>query len=143
MYENNTRGAIKYPDRYKQAKLISYQGMVRLRKITPTDIDGLIDYNGNAFVYMEGKLENKELDYGQRLALENIVKSHKKANNISRVFVFRYNEPPDIIVVAKDKLVSEVYDSETLMWNKPKQEITLLEAIKEFEDYCLLNNISI
>lgn len=55
MYDEVGRGEIKFIDRYKQ--LISYEGLERHRKITPTDIDGVIDYNGNAFIFLEGKLE--------------------------------------------------------------------------------------
>jgi len=59
---NHIRGLIKYPSRYKQ--LISFEGLERHRKITPTDIDGLIDYAGNAFFYMECKLESKYFNEG-------------------------------------------------------------------------------
>ena len=47
------RGSIKFPVRYKQ--LITYEGMERMQKLTPTNIAGLIDYNGNAFIFIECK----------------------------------------------------------------------------------------
>lgn len=143
MYETVDRGAIKNIARYRQSKLISYEGMVRKRNITPTDIDGLIDYNGNAFVYIEGKLYGKNLDYGQKLAFENIIKSHKRAGDIAVVFVFRHTEDSDKIIIAKDKVVSDIYSTETLKWEIPEKETTLLKSIEKFEKYCTEKNIEI
>lgn len=43
---------------------------LRFGKITPTDIDGMIEYHNLCYVYIETKYESAELPYGQRLALE-------------------------------------------------------------------------
>lgn len=146
MYEDDDRrGSIKYPELYKKAKLISYQGMVRMRKITPTDIDGLIDYNGNLFVYLEGKLIGKSLDYGQKLCFEHLVQSHKKAGNFSWVLVFEYDEQimEDEIIIAKNKSVREIYDSINLIWRPPEKKLTLITAIEGIENYCIKHGIKI
>jgi hypothetical protein len=140
---DDRRGTIKYPERYIQSKLISYQGMVRIRNITPTDIDGLIDYNGNVFVYLEGKLIGKDLDYGQRLCFEHLVQSHEKAGNFSWVLVFEFNEPVTEIIIAKNKFVREIYESKRLKWRPPEKKITLIEAIEEIENYCTKRGIQI
>ena len=126
------RGEIKYLERYKQ--LISYAGMELTRKITPTDIDGFIDLKGKCFIYIEGKLINKELDYGQRLALENVVKSHEKADHKSIAIIFRLNSKPDDLIDAKSQIVSEVYlkYNNNYKWRKPPK-VNLLT--------CLLNYI--
>jgi hypothetical protein len=43
------RGKIRNEKYAKQ--LNDFRGLLRRRGITPTDIDGLIDYNGKAFIF--------------------------------------------------------------------------------------------
>lgn len=138
------RGSIKFPERYKQ--LISYEGLERHRKITPTDIDGLIDYAGNAFLYMECKHINKYtqagLDFGQRRALENLVNSNIESGKLSMAIIFTHNCNPDEIILAKDMIVQEVYFRNK--WKPPKiKNWTVINAIEWFEKHCKLNNIFI
>jgi hypothetical protein len=138
--ENIERGDIKDVNRYKQ--LISYAGLERRRKITPTDIDGLIDYNGNSFIYMEGKMTGKAIDYGQKKALQNLIDSHEKAGNPSIAIIFRHDEPPDQKIIAKDKLISEIYYKGE--WRPPsKVGITVLEFIEKWEEYWDNKNYSL
>jgi hypothetical protein len=130
------RGTIKYLNRYKQSKLISYEGMVRRRNITPTDIDGFIDYNGRVFIWLEGKLIDKNLDFGQELALMHLVQMAKDAGRFACVIVFYFLDPEDSIIVAKDKYVYKTYDSISLEWKEPKNPVTLLRYIEQIESYC-------
>jgi len=51
---------------------------MRWKNITPTDIDGLIDFGNKLFVLFELKYDNHEVPYGQRLAIERIVDNLKK-----------------------------------------------------------------
>lgn len=142
--ENNLRGSIKYIDRYKQ--LISFEGLERHRKITPTDIDGLIDYAGNAFFYMECKLdikyEEEGLDFGQRRAIENLIESHTIAGHIAMAIIFTHNCKSEEIILAKNKIVREIYFQHK--WQTPKlNNWTVIQAIDWFEEYCKKNNIYI
>jgi len=141
--QNLERGSIKYPERYKQ--LISYAGLERHRHITPTDIDGLIDYNGNAFFYMECKHEDRYfdagLDIGQRKAIENMVNSHIKAGHKAIAIIFIHNCNPGELIIAKDMIVKEVYFEHK--WKTPKSNWTVINAIDWFEGYCKKNNIHI
>lgn len=65
----NNRGAIHNRPRAKQLR--DYSGL-RFGKITPTDIDGLIEYKNKAYVILELKYGDTELPFGQRLALERL-----------------------------------------------------------------------
>jgi len=138
-----SRGSIKWPERYKQ--LISYEGLERHRHITPTDIDGMIDYNGNAFLYFEckhgGKYNEEGLDYGQKRALENIINSHIKANKISMVIVFIHYCAANEIIMAKEQSVVEIYWQGR--WSKTDPFWNVLDAINWFENYCKNKEISI
>jgi len=124
------RGKIKYIKRYKQ--LISYEGLERLRKITPTDIDGLIDYNGNAFIFLEAKLEGKEIDYGQKLALENLINGLNESGHPACCLIFRHNKEPEELIIAKDCIVSEIYYQGKWRYYNKKN---VLYYIKEFEKH--------
>ena len=63
------RGEIHSRDRARQLR--DYSGL-RFGNITPTDIDGLIEYHGKAFVIIELKYGDADVPFGQMLALERL-----------------------------------------------------------------------
>ena len=69
------RGVIYNPERSRQIK--DFSGL-RYGTITPTDLDGLIDFGNKIFVYMEFKCAGIEINRGQELAIERIVDDHKR-----------------------------------------------------------------
>lgn len=67
----DNRGKINYKSRSKQVK--DYSG-VRYGNITPTDIDGFLDFGNKIFAVLEYKHVNApSLTYGQELALVRLV----------------------------------------------------------------------
>lgn len=56
-------------NRARKQQILDFSGLV-FGKITPTDIDGMIEYHGKAFVYYEFKYLNADTKYGQRTAFE-------------------------------------------------------------------------
>lgn len=134
MYETVPRGTIKHINRFKQ--VISFEGMERLRKITPTDIDGFIDYGGKFFIYMECKHENKNLEYGQRLAMESVVKSHTKAGHKACAIWFTHNSASDEVIICRDAKVKMVYGVKKgiLRWIEIYNK-TVMNVIEELEKY--------
>ena len=133
---NQIRGAIHNKKRYKQ--LFDYSGLLLHRNITPTDIDGLIDFGGNAFIYMEAKLIDAEVKMGQRIAFENIVKSHEKAGNKAIAIIWRHNVPEDEIIQAHTKFVDEYFINHTrhgFTWLREYKETNLLTFIKFITDH--------
>jgi len=130
MYEiNEMMGEIRHEERIKQ--VISFAGIKRRRNIRPMDIDGLIDYNGRSFVYFEGKLIDREIDRGQKSALENAVNSHAKAGHHACAVIFRHNVPVNEIVVAAVHPVSDIYYLSK--WRPPAVPMNLLEFIEKWE----------
>ncbi len=107
--------------------------MVIHRDISPTDIDGLVDLKGNAFVYLEGKLIDAELPRGQRLALENVCKSHEKAMHPTIAIVYTHNVPRDQDVIVKDQFVKEVFWLGK--WRTQHSPITVLAKIHSFKEW--------
>lgn len=60
------RGKIEHRNRKKQ--IVDFSGL-KYGNITPTDMDGLIEYKNRAYVILEIKLKGVELPHGQELAL--------------------------------------------------------------------------
>lgn len=125
------RGDIKNLSRYKQ--LFSYSGLRRHRNITPTDIDGLIDYNGNAFVVLEAKLINKDLDFGQKKAFENLINGLQESGRPACCLVFRHDCKEDEIIIVDKCVVSEMYYQGK--WRSDNKR-TVLQCIESFEKHC-------
>lgn len=69
-YENDNRGKIQYRDRARQ--IIDFSNL-RYGNITPTDIDGLIEYHDKAVLFLEYKYLDAEMPRGQKIAYERIV----------------------------------------------------------------------
>lgn len=64
------RGAVTYKARAKQER--DFTGL-RYGNITPTDIDGLIEYHDKCYVFYEAKHVNAPpMTEGQRIALERL-----------------------------------------------------------------------
>jgi hypothetical protein len=67
------------------------------RNIRPTDIDGMVEINGN-FLFLEEKSAKKSLDAGQRIALKELSR-----NPNTTVLVFRPGRAADMeVMVLKD-----------------------------------------
>lgn len=66
---------------------------VRYGKITPTDIDGFMEFKDKAFIFVEAKYKDAILPFGQELALtrlcDQVSKDGKKA---AVVFVVSWEE---------------------------------------------------
>lgn len=133
MEQSYERGNIKYKGRAKQIN--SFNGMIRRRNITPTDIDGIIDYGGKAFVILEGKYGDAELPKGQRMALENLANTILEAKKKSLVIVYRHyvHNVSDDINVSK-QFVSEIYFKRK--WFQVGFDKTVLQIIEIFENDC-------
>ena len=65
------RGAIG--DRRRRQQIVNYEEL-RFGNITPTDMDGMIEYRGKGYVFMEFKLRAAPLKEGQRLCMERLVR---------------------------------------------------------------------
>ena len=64
-----TENKIHTPERIKQ--IVSFEGL-DFKGSHPTDIDGLLEFNGKLFIFFEIKLKGTDLPKGQRIAYENI-----------------------------------------------------------------------
>jgi len=81
---SNVRGVILNEARKQQ--IIDFSGL-RYGNITPTDIDGAIEYKNKAYIFLEYKYGNTELPYGQRLAIKRLVQDADAAGKASIAIV--------------------------------------------------------
>ena len=123
---------IKNPKHIKQIQ--DFTGIERTRSIRPTDIDGLIDYAGHSFIYMEGKYNNKELPKGQKIALQNVVNSHNMAGHTAAAIIYNHNEKAPQPVIVAQCLVTKIYYKGK--WTEA-ENITVLQFIEKWESRIL------
>lgn len=140
MHGENKPGEVFNEERLKQSLL--FTGMERMRGITPTDIDMVIEYGGKAFFYGECKTEGKEMPHGQRKLYERAVDFNNKAGIISAAILFTHNVPTPEPIIAKDQMVKKVY-FQGKWTDVSTSNITVLDAIIKFEKYCEKKNIKL
>lgn len=82
------RGVIHNPDRRRQ--LISFHGL-RWGRITPTDLDLSVDFQGRQFVFAEIKMIGQRVGTGQGLNLSRIVDCLELAGRQAVLFVAEHD----------------------------------------------------
>ena len=107
LYTDDNRGTIQNRERARQ--IINFHGL-RIRNITPTDIDGFIEYQDKAMIFLEFKYLDADLPYGQRIALERLVNNIDKSGKEAVLFVCEHNvQDCTKDVVAEKAIVRKFY----------------------------------
>jgi beta-xylosidase len=134
----NDRGKILHPDRKQQIN--DFSGL-RYENITPTDIDGLIEYKDKAYVFLEIKYGDAKLPYGQRLAIERLIKDVSKTGKSAIAIVAQHDvfNTKDSVPVAECE-VREVYLFTQKQWRKTKKIVNVKQCIDGFIDYYVCKN---
>lgn len=97
------RGVIQNKDKALQVNNFDH---LLYGKITPTDIDGLIELRNRAYVFIETKNDGAEIKPGQRLAIERLVKDLRTKKPTIALIARHHITPPNDIPTA-DCIVSE------------------------------------
>lgn len=103
---------------------------LRFGNITPTDIDGAIEYHNKAYVYIEIKYANSEVPFGQRLFLE------RQCDDMSVV------KPAISIISFHDTMYGDIDVGNTIVseyrykrnWHNTKIRMSTRELIEKFLD---------
>jgi len=118
------RGKIEH--RNRAAQIRDFSGL-RYGNITPTDIDGLIEYKDSLFIFFELKMSGVDLPYGQALAIQRLCDS--------------LNKPAIAFVANHDHQIGEDIDTANAVvcryywhgkWYESTGNITLKTAIDGF-----------
>lgn len=118
------RGKIEHRERAAQIR--DFSGL-RYGNITPTDIDGLIEYKDRLFIFFELKMSGVDLPYGQALAIQRICDSLKKP---AIAFVANHNTPIGQDIDTASAVVCQYYWHGK--WYESAGTITLKTAIDGF-----------
>lgn len=122
------RGVITNPDRARQLR--DYNGL-QYGSITPTDIDGFIEYHDKAYIFIELKYKDAPLPFGQRLAYERLIDDLSKTGKpaLCIIAVHKVSDPSVDIDVAKTIVGEYRWKGEWLTLNG---RITVKSFINEF-----------
>lgn len=125
--DEKDRGKIVNRDRATQ---INDFHNIRYGKITPTDLDGFIDYHGALFIYFEIKYKDTQLHFGQKLALERLCDASQSGGIKSYLIISRHGvENPNEDVDVSQTLVSDLRYCR--QWYDMKMSRTLDSVIDE------------
>lgn len=120
-YTMTERGVIRNRNFAKQLR--NFSGLV-YDSISPTDIDGCIEYKNKLFVFVESKFNGAKMPFGQRLAFERLNDAIERSGKPSLFLVAKHESDDDIDVA--NSIVTEY--RQNYHWHFPKKEITVKEA---------------
>lgn len=123
-------GEIISPDRFRQPLI--FDGVKR-GKIQPTDIDAMMELQDRAYVFIEVKHREKDVPFGQKLALERMVRDARRVGKKAVAFVVSHCvDDPRLPVSLADCTVTEVYYSDRLRWEPVGGEMRTADALDSF-----------
>lgn len=95
----------------------------------PTDCDGLIEYHGIGYLFLEYKYGDARMPTGQELAFTRLVDDLEKAGKKAALFECHHRDEGKVI--GKDATVTRVYINGT--WHKANS--TVKEMATRFKAY--------
>ena len=130
-YSDDSRGSIQFPERRKQ--LVDFQKL-RIGNITPTDCDGLIEYQNKAYILFEIKYRNATVPQGQLLALTRAVDDFSTAHKPALLIIAEHDvDDPSQNIDASQCIVRQCYFDG--VWKAPSKPRTLKDLINSFIAY--------
>jgi len=123
------RGQIKYPER--AAQLRNFSGL-NYGKITPTDVDALLEFSDRLFVLMEFKCSGVLFERGQRLCFERLVNALAYTRRKSVVVLAEHDTPIGEQIDCSKAIVTEFFEGG--QWHKRKNDGRQV-TVREFIDF--------
>lgn len=121
------RGVIRH--RELASQLRDFSGL-RFGAITPTDIDGFLEFSDRLFVVFETKHIGRELPRGQRLAIERLIDAIAASGRQAIALIGEHDTKEDI-----DFAVCPVreyrYEGK---WRKPLSAMTFKDAVDQMRE---------
>jgi hypothetical protein len=111
-----------------------YSGLRFERNITPTDIDGSVDFDGELFVMLEHKSKGAPMSYGQRLHLESITKAINSGGKNAACLICEHDTPTDQPINGADAKVVEYLWWGNQKWMRPHLSISTYNAILKLKE---------
>jgi len=122
------RGVVRSVARATQH--IDYSGL-RWDKITPSNIDGVLDFSGRLFVFLEFKTVGAPMAFGQRLLFSNLHRAMARNGVACAVLLAEHvTLDPKSAIGASEALVVEILDGP--QWRAPLRSVTVREAVESY-----------
>lgn len=99
---------------------------LRYGSITPTDIDGLLDFQDRAYVIIETKLCGAQVPYGQRLAIARLTDIISSTGRLGMALIARHKNTFGEIDFANCAVSEYRYGGQ---WIIPRADITVRQAV--------------
>ena len=131
-YTTPQRGVIQHRARNQQ---IADMSGLRYEKITPTDLDGFMDFGDRLFVFIEGKFVATPVMYGQQLAIDRLCDAtNNPPKRYSFAIIADHNSPCDEDIDFANMTVRTI--RQNCKWNPPLQKgLTVRAAIDRMIAY--------
>lgn len=122
----NQRGVIQ--NRARKQQIADMSGL-RFHKITPTDLDGFIDFDNRLFVFIEGKFIATPVLYGQGLSIDRLCDAcHTPPKRYAFAIIADHHHPTDEDIDFARMAVRTIRQNGR--WHQPMQRgLTVRQAI--------------
>ena len=112
-------------NRALHGQFVDYSNL-KFDRLSPIDFDAFMEFKNELFVFIETKYQDAEMPLGQRLAFERVCDAIQSPDQRAIVFVTSHSSDGDIDL-ASTIVTQYRYKFD---WHKPKQPITLFDAIE-------------
>jgi len=102
--------------------------------ITPTDLDGLIDYHNERFAFLELKLRDAPVAEAQAKAFTRVVDAIEIAKKQACFFVAEHTTDDPMVDVPADRCLVRCFYTHQ-KWHRVVDDITLLAALNRFLEF--------
>lgn len=126
------RGQIR--NRSRKRQIVDFSGMRYDAAITPTDVDGLIDYHNDAFAFMELKHRDAPIDKGQKLALMRVVDAIQDGGKRAALFLCSHDVDDTSRDIQADRTIVRAH-YEQRQWHHVDGAPTLRAMVDLFLGY--------
>ena len=129
----NARGVYQNPNRGRQ--LLRFDGM-QYGTITPTDMDGIIEYHDTLWVLYEAKIAGKDVPQGQRILLERFIRNTKKAGKYGIAVIAEHTiQDTGMDIYFGDCKVRELITTDNQTWRPPKFDVSVKQITDLYINY--------
>jgi len=97
-----------FNNRDKVKQLIDFTGILNEGKLSATDMDGMIEYKNQLYLFIEIKEGNKDLPFGQKLALERLTDDLSKVKPTIAIVAEHNITNPNVDIVMAECIVREI-----------------------------------
>ena len=131
-YATQQRGVIQ--NRARKQQIADMSGL-RFQKITPTDLDGFLDFDNRLFVFIEGKFIATPVLFGQQLAIDRLCDAcHYAPHRYSFAIIADHHHPSDEDIDFANMTVRSIRQNGK--WSAPmNRSLTVRAAIDRMVAY--------